>query len=149
MILGSHTFRSKPVINLLPKMTLVLAMVTLSACSLTKRGVGPDATVSGSTNTLALAFQIDKNFGDALTRSDRTVLARTEVKALDFGEAGAPISWTGKSGTSSGSVTALNPFRVGKSNCRRFTHRLVVGADQREISGTACQRPGGGWKLIR
>ena len=121
----------------------------LAGCTLTNaKGRVGNSGLASSQPVEALAFQADEQFAKGLSKSDRKNLSQAERKALDFGEAGSPILWKGNNDKVSGTVTVFSPFRVGKSNCRRFAHKVSDGDKSRNVTGTACQRNGGGWKLV-
>lgn len=137
------------VVRLIDKLALVFACALLAACS---QSLGKNS--NGSTLGLtpageALAFQADDDFGKGLSTAHRTALTAAESQALEFGEAGLPVTWGNQSGAVFGSVVVTQPFRVGQSNCRRFTHKLTNKSKNRQTYGTACQRGGGSWRLVQ
>lgn len=140
-----------PVVRLFDKLALVLACTLLAACSqsLGKSNSGDASTLALTPAGEALAFQADDDFGKGLSSAQRSALTAAESQALEFGEAGQPITWGNQSGAVFGSVVVTQPFRVGQSNCRRFTHNLTNKSKNRQIYGTACQRGGGSWRLVQ
>ena len=100
-------------------------------------------------NGEALAFQADKNFAKDLSTSERRKLSQAEMQALDFAAADEPILWQGARKSVSGKVTAYQPFRVGNSNCRRFSHVVVSDEKENELSATACKNKENSWQLIQ
>ena len=137
--------------RLFDKLAVVFACALLAACS---QSLGKSADGSGSTLGLtpageALAFQADDDFGKGLSSAQRKALTAAESQALDFGEAGQPVTWGKQGGAVFGSVVVTQPFRVGLSNCRRFTHSLTNKSQNHQSIGTACQRGGGSWRLVQ
>ena len=97
----------------------------------------------------ALAFQADDDFGKDLSKKQRGALSAAESQALEIGQPGKSVLWGEKSDAVSGSVVVTQPFRVGQSNCRRFTHRLIMKSESEQADGTACRREGGSWRLVQ
>ena len=140
-----------PVVRLFDKLAVVFACALLAACSQSMgKGTSGDASTLALTPTgEALAFQADGDFGKGLSSAQRSALTAAESQALESGEAGQPITWGNQGGAVFGSVTVTQPFRVGQSNCRRFTHNLTNKSKNRQTYGTACQRGGGSWRLVQ
>ena len=96
----------------------------------------------------ALAFASNAKFGSKLTKFEKQSLSAAERKALEFGRAGEPVTWNSDQEGVTGRVIVSQPFRVGKSNCRRFSHEVAIKNSTESIEGTACRRNNGSWKLI-
>jgi len=137
-----------PLSSLMPCISAVVILVplvfSLTACSTfgTKSGLG------GSSKPAALAFALPGNFGDALAVPAQNSLGNAETRALNFGRAGEQVAWNATGPDVSGFVVAFQPYRVGKSNCRRFRHELRQNGATQSASGTACKRNGGDWQLV-
>ena len=108
------------------KPILLLSFLMLAGCSsaLSGRTAGSQADLATATPGNALAFQSDKDFGKGLSQRERSELTAAELKAFEFGNPGEPVKWGGGRARVSGSVVVTQPFRVGQSSCRRFSHRL-------------------------
>lgn len=117
--------------------------------SLNSTNVGPETNLSDPKVASALAFAANDDFAKGLTAAERRRLTDAERQALDFGKSGEAISWSSKRGGISGSIIASQPFRVGRSDCRRFSHQMNRAGQSVAASGTACKRPGQPWKLVR
>ena len=139
------------VVRIFDKLAVVFACTLLAACSqsLGKASNGNGSTLGLSPAGEALAFQADDDFGKGLSSAQRTALTAAESQALEFGEAGQPITWGKQGGSVFGSVVVTQPFRVGQSNCRRFTHNLTNKSKNHQTYGTACRRGGGSWRLVQ
>jgi len=126
---------------------LLFGLSLLTACSLTtskKLGLS-----DGQTESPALAFQSDQEFGSGLSQHERSKLSAAEQKAFEFGKPGTPVTWMGEGKSVSGSIVVSQPFRVGQSSCLRFSHKLKNDKQNEQTSGTACRRDGGPWKLVK
>ena len=121
----------------------------LSACATVsgKRSIS-DLPSSSHADGVAFVFVIDKSIAKRLAPTERTSAYEAEIRALEFGISGREITWSGETAKVFGSVVAYRPFRVGKSNCRRFDHSVSVGKQKFNNKGTACRVESEPWKLI-
>ena len=126
---------------------IVLGCALLAGCTTKLFAGSVDSTAPGQTS--ALAFQSDEEFGRGLSEKQKGALSAAEMQALEFGNAGEPVKWGDEGGSVSGSVVVTQPFRVGQSSCRRFTHLLKRKSQSQEANGTACRREGGSWRLVQ
>ena len=84
-------------------------------------------------------------FSSPLAGGDRLRALEAEYQALEYGEAGKPVSWTSDSGELAGEVVAYQPYRVGSQDCRQYTHKVSYAGQSRSVGGTACRNPDGSW----
>ena len=126
----------------------LLVMAIASGCT----QIRPKPTLNSGLTTQpeqsALAFASDAKFGSKLTKFEKQSLSAAERKALEFGRAGEPVMWKSDQKGVTGKVIVSQPFRVGKSNCRRFSHEVAIKNATESTQGTACRRNNGSWKLI-
>lgn len=127
------------------KFVLLPLLISLTACSTTSANRGG---LGSSSKPAALVLALPGDFGRSLAVPAQNSLGVAEAKALDFGRAGEGVTWNAKGPDVSGTVVAFQPYRVGKSNCRRFRHDLRQNGATQSASGTACKRNGGGWQLV-
>lgn len=130
-------------------MGLVAGLLSGCAAGLSSQRLASDSNVADPATKPALAFQANDQFGSGLSRTERGRLSAAEAQALEFGRPGEPIAWGGDSDGASGTVSVTQPFRVGQSNCRRFSHLLTVKSKSQEWNGTACRRQGENWRLVQ
>ncbi|MEP0944893.1 MAG: hypothetical protein ABJH63_02085 [Rhizobiaceae bacterium] len=137
--------------TLFNKAVILLALLLLAGCTqaLSKRSDGADRTLALSPAGEALAFQADEDFGKDLTQKQRGALSSAESQALEFGQPGQPVKWGKQNGAVFGSVVVTQPFRVGQSSCRRFSHHLTNKSKDLQTNGTACRRGNGSWRLVQ
>lgn len=69
-----------------------------------------------------------------------------EYRALEFGQTGAPVTW--RSGADHGEVVPGSRYQVNASNCRDYTHTVVVGGNVQTTRGTACRQANGAWQVV-
>ena len=133
------------------KVVVLISAVLMSGCTsaLSNRSVDADDASQNTSQESALAFQSDEEFGRGLSEKQRGALSAAELQALEFGEPGRPVKWGDEEGRVSGSVVVTQPFRVGQSSCRRFTHLLTRKSTSQQAKGTACRRQGGSWRLVQ
>ncbi len=128
---------------------LMLLSIGLSACtSLSGKNAALNPPLNSLENERALVFLIEKTIAKRLTSQERKNAFEAELKALEFGKTGDKINWAGDTADVFGNVTAYRPFRVGKSNCRRFDHIISVRKQKTYSKGTACLVGNGPWNLI-
>ena len=128
---------------------LILVAVLSSGCGSTDiaklRSSKIDRTEKAAT---ALVLQPAGEFGRGLTSTEQSRMTMAESRALDYGKPGEKIEWTGERDDVTGTVTAFQPYKVGQSDCRRFTHDLLRKGTASQSSGTACRKENGPWQLI-
>lgn len=94
-------------------------------------------------NGLIAAYQ-----GARLAAGDRRLALEAEYQALEYTQAGEPVSWTGTDGGVKGQVTAYQPYRVGSQDCRQYRHVLQHGGSPQTLLGAACRNEDGSWSLL-
>ncbi|MEC9342471.1 MAG: hypothetical protein VYD64_01370 [Pseudomonadota bacterium] len=72
------------------------------------------------------------------------IAANTEYRALETGRAGAAVEWR-VSDRLHGKVTPQQPYTVGTTNCRRYTHAISFNGAPRVATATACRGEDGVW----
>lgn len=105
-------------------------------------------TISGANITqLSVPLKASLVAGDLGAGLDQKTLAlaaNTEYRALEAGRAGAPVNWR-ISDRLYGAVTPQQPYTVGTTNCRRYTHSISVDGTPRVAAATACRGEDGIW----
>lgn len=148
--------------------TIVVAALVLAACQtsggnrrelgvlLTPEGTGPGATgqslppaspagpIGGTVDGGLAASEI----GRALDSADREMAAQAEFLALESTAAGAVYQWQSRHSPARGSIVPGEPYQVNRSECRDFTHTIVVGGKSREWRGAACRQSAGRWRAV-
>ena len=105
---------------------------TLSAANTTKLATPLKTSLAAS------------DIGTGLDDKTRLLAANTEYRALETGRAGAPVAWKA-SDRVFGSVTPQQPYSVGTTNCRRYTHSITINGSARSATATACRSEDGIW----
>lgn len=136
----------------LPVLFAVMAIALSGCTSVAATKPGLDGGVEGpgtSGLSKALSFSANTEFDQGLNERERRQLTEAESKALNFGQGGEQITWQSDRNGISGFITASQPFRVGQSDCRRFSHQMNRAGKALSANGTACRRGGGEWKLVQ
>lgn len=85
--------------------------------------------------------------GAGLSDAARQRAASAELRALETGQTGLPVSWKVSEGVF-GTVTPQQPYSVGATNCRRYTHSVTSDGVSRSATGTACRSADGKWEPL-
>lgn len=81
--------------------------------------------------------------GVRLDDRDRRRALEAEYRALEYGQAGQAMAWSGDRG--GGEVVAYQPYRVGSQDCRQYAHTVTFGGQPQSLRGTACRNQDGSW----
>lgn len=102
------------------------------------------ATLTG----VLLGGFIGNRLGSTVDESDRRQASYAEQRAYSA-PVGQQITWNNPQNGNTGTIT---PVRDGYANngayCREFQQTIVVGGQQKQGYGTACQQPDGSWKIV-
>jgi len=131
------------------KLGLLIGCVFITGCTSALSSRSVDSRNASGKHDKALAFQSNEEFGRELSKKERGAVSAAELKALEFGVPGQPVNWGDLDGPVFGSIIVTQPFRVGQSSCRRFTHMLTRKSSRQQANGTACRRKGGSWRLVQ
>ncbi|MFD1197629.1 hypothetical protein ACFQ3K_04715 [Brucella gallinifaecis] len=132
---------------------LVSVALALSACGTSGSSKGTGLTSLGGLSSKAetrpdlLASLGNGLLGSSagqLTMGDRRKALEAEYRALEYSPAGKTVSWSG-GGSTSGDVSAAQPYQVGSQNCRQYTHSFVIAGAPHTVRGTACRNADGSW----
>ena len=90
----------------------------------------------------------------ALPEAAQTLALNAEFQAHEDTPSGVPVEWkleqSATAGTeTSGSVRATQPYRVGSSACRQYSHSVVTGGQNTQSKGAACRNADGSWTPLR
>lgn len=137
----------------LRKISFILPLLSLAACSSlnatkTNAVTTGNAFARGSVSNAVLAPMGNGILGAAISQiaaSDRRAAIEAEYKALEYAPKGEAVTWKGRSGRTSGEVTAAQPYQVGSQNCRQYSHSFTVDGAPQLVRGTACRNEDGSW----
>jgi len=145
---------------------LLAASVLLSACQADNWGGGEtlgtlggaaagglagSALGGGAAGTMAgvlLGGFLGNQLGGSIDDADRRRAAAAERRAYTA-PIGQQITWNNPSNGNSGVITPVRDgYAQNGSYCREFQQSIVVGGQQKQGYGTACQQPDGSWKIV-
>lgn len=141
---------------ILRKYGVILPLLLLTACSSLNHskpaGTEPAAvSLNRPVNNAVLAPMgagiIGTNAAQ-FSAADRRAAIEAEYKALEYAPKGVVVSWKGRSGQTSGEVTAAQPYQVGSQNCRQYNHNFTVDGTPQIVRGTACRNEDGSWSPL-
>ncbi|RLQ87534.1 hypothetical protein D8780_04240 [Notoacmeibacter ruber] len=79
--------------------------------------------------------------------ASRSLALAAEYQALEYKGRGEAVTWQAESGES-GRVVAYQPYRVGRQDCRQFSHTLTIEGEIKTLKGAACRTENGSWAVI-
>ena len=87
--------------------------------------------------------------GGAIDDADKRRAASAEQRAYTA-PIGQQITWNNPQNGNSGTIT---PVRDGYASngayCREFQESVMIGGEQKQAYGKACQQPDGSWKIVQ
>lgn len=87
--------------------------------------------------------------GSMIDEGDRAAASRAEQRAYTA-PIGQQITWNNPQNGNSGTIV---PVRDGYASsgayCREFQQTIMVGGQQQQGFGRACQQPDGSWKIVQ
>jgi len=87
--------------------------------------------------------------GRSLDRADKMYMQKANQQAHQA-PVGETVNWNNPESGHSGSIT---PVRDGYSSsgryCREYQQTVMIGGQQEQAYGTACQQPDGSWEVIK
>lgn len=109
-------------------------------------GVGGAAAIATGTVVGGL---VGGSIGRKMDEVDRLRLAQAQQRALYSNQPGQPQQWHNPNTGNYGSVTANQSFQTANGQyCREYTQTIVVGGQQQDAYGRACQQPDGSWQIV-
>jgi surface antigen len=107
-------------------------------------GVGSGEPTVGAVEGGLMGAEVGQSLNDA----DRAIALKSEYEALEYGRAGVPTTWRGKSGDNRGEIRVGATYQVNRLDCREYTHNVWIGGRPRVVKGTACREPDGVWRVV-
>jgi surface antigen len=88
---------------------------------------------------------IGGSIGAGLSDSEKTHALEAEYRALEYSQAGQPVTWKGDDSGTYGEAAAAQAYRVGSQDCRQYTQTVYRNGQSRIARGTACRNADGSW----
>jgi surface antigen len=124
-----------------------LGCVVLAACagdpglSTNPAGGAPNAF----TGTVPPATQTPIPVTAALDPRDRPAAGAAHLRALQFGEPGAPVAWRNPETGHHGTIVPGPAYQSNGQTCREFSHTVYVDSRPQTGRGSSCRNPDGTW----
>lgn len=110
-------------------------------------GAASGLTADSEAST-AIAVLVDNELGQALDPSDRRAAAEAQRRALRARGVGVSVAWQNDKTGRSGQVRPGALYQVNDTECREFTHEMVLDGRILSSRGTACREENGSWQTI-
>ena len=149
-----------------PIIAMLMLPVLLAACGPgNKQGTGTivgavaggaaGAAIGGSKNRIpglaigaVVGGLVGNQIGQSLDEQDRQMAAAAEYRALETGQAGAPVAWDNPQTQHRGQIVPGKPYQQGSQFCRPYTHTIYIGGQPQTARGTACRQADGTWQTV-
>jgi surface antigen len=76
---------------------------------------------------------------------DRDPAGAAQLRALQFGEPGAPVSWHSAQSGHRGTIVPGPAYQSNGLTCREFSHTVYADGRPQTGRGSACRNPDGTW----
>jgi len=91
---------------------------------------------------------VGNQLGGMVDDSDRKRAQQADQSAYTA-PVGKQITWNNPQNGNAGTVTPVRDgYNQSGSYCREFQETIIVGGQQKQAYGTACQQPDGTWKIV-
>jgi len=103
------------------------------------------ATLTG----VLLGGFIGNRLGANVDENDRAAEAHAERRAYTA-PVGQQITWNNPNNGNSGTITPVRDgYAANGAYCREFQQTIIIGGQQQQGYGKACQQPDGSWKIVQ
>jgi surface antigen len=122
--------------------------VALAACAAETGGPsggGPNA-FTGSVEANPMAG--GPPAAGALDPRDRPAAGAAHLRALQFGEPGAPVAWRNPETGHHGTIVPGPAYQSNGQTCREFSHTVYVENRPQTGRGSSCRNPDGTWSPL-
>jgi surface antigen len=103
------------------------------------------ATLAG----VLLGGFVGNQLGSAVDENDRKQAGAAEQRAYTA-PIGQQITWNDSKNGNSGTITPIKDgYAQNGAYCREFQQSIIIGGQQKQGYGTACQQPDGTWKIVQ
>ena len=124
-----------------------LACLALAACAgdggLSSGTGGPNAFTGSIPTTSAAPTPIPVTA--ALDPRDRPAAGAAHLRALQFGEPGAPVAWRNPENGHHGTIVPGPAYQSNGQTCREFSHTVYVDNHPQTGRGSSCRNTDGTW----
>jgi surface antigen len=134
-----------------------LGGLALAACAGDSTGLSPTAATGSGSNAFTGSVPSAANRPApgvsgpgplpivAIDPRDRDAANAAQLRALQFGEPGAPVSWRSAETGHHGTIVPGPAYQSNGTTCREFSHTVYLDARPQTGRGSACRNPDGTW----
>jgi surface antigen len=99
------------------------------------------ATIAG----VVIGGIVGSEIGRSLDENDRRRASRAEYEALESGRSGVAREWRNPDSGHYGRIIPQRPYKVGRRDCRDYTHTIYIDGQPETMRGRACRNGDGSW----
>lgn len=99
------------------------------------------ATIAG----VVVGGIIGSEIGRSLDEKDRKHASLAEFEALENGHSGEAREWRNPDSGHYGRIVPQRPYKVGRHDCRDYTHTIYIDGEPEIMKGRACRNDDGSW----
>ncbi len=108
-------------------------------------GRTPSGSIAGAIAGAAVGGIIGGAIGASLDERDRQFAYEAHMRALQYGEPGAPVGWRSPDTGHYGTIVPGPPYQTSGTTCREYSHTIYIDGRPQTARGTACRNPDGSW----
>ena len=129
-----------------PIVAAALGCLALAACAgdaglSTGPSGGPNAFTGSVPSPSPAAIPVNA----ALDPRDRPAASAAHLRALQYGEPGAPVAWRNPETGHHGTIVPGPAYQSNGQTCREFSHTVYVDGRPQTGRGSSCRNPDGTW----
>jgi surface antigen len=129
-----------------------LGSLALAGCAGDPAGLSPNAATASGSNAFTGSVPPATSRPApgptpiaALDPRDREAANAAQVRALQFGEPGAPVSWRSAETGHHGTIVPGPAYQSNGATCREFSHTVYLDGRPQTGRGSACRNADGTW----
>jgi surface antigen len=124
------------------KRIIAAALFGTSVVACSPNAVPPE--IGGTAAGTVLDNRIDAKLND----EDKRRAYAAQIKALETGPSGAPVSWRNPDSGHYGDVVPGPAYQANGAACRQFTHTIFIDGKPQSERSTACRNTGNTWSVV-
>jgi surface antigen len=102
-------------------------------------------TISGGRAAAPAGGAPGNSIGASLDERDRESATAAQLRALQYGEPGAPVAWHSPETGHRGTIVPGPAYQSNGMTCREFSHTVYGDGRPQTARAAACRNPDGTW----